>query len=103
MASLDPTKVGDDQDLGPEFIVSFTVSSFSIDRYSSQQSFNCNTYGDKNVLRLEKVRSQLGSKGPQTGTAYHAILIGLKSSNNLMWLNILIKISTNQFWWASRP
>ena len=44
----------------------------------------------------------IGTKGPQTGTAYHAILIGLKSSNNLRWLNILIKIGTDQFWWAPR-
>ena len=52
MASLGPKRVGDDQVLGPEFPVSFTVCSFSIDRYSFQQSFKCNTYGDKNVLRL---------------------------------------------------
>ena len=31
MASLGPKKVGADQVLGPEFLVSFTVSSFSID------------------------------------------------------------------------
>ena len=55
MASLGPKKVGADQVLGPEFLVSFTVSSFSIDRYSFQQSFKCNTYGDKNVLRLGKL------------------------------------------------
>ena len=30
MASLGPKKVGADQVLGPEFLVSFTVSSFSI-------------------------------------------------------------------------
>ena len=63
MASLGPKKVGADQVLGPEFLVSFTVSSFSIDRYSFQQSFKCNTYGDKNVLRLGKFRGQLGLKG----------------------------------------
>ena len=65
MASLGPKKVGADQVLGPEFLVSFTVSSFSIDRYSSQQSFKCNIYGDKNVLRLDKFRSQLGPKDPK--------------------------------------
>ena len=27
-------------------------------------------------------------------------MIGLEASNNLRWLNILIKIGTNQFWWA---
>ena len=52
MASLCPKKVRADQVLGPEFLVSFNFSSFSIDRYSFQQSFKCNTYGDKNVLRL---------------------------------------------------
>ena len=31
MASLGPRKVGADQDFGPEFLVSFTVSSSSID------------------------------------------------------------------------
>ena len=65
MVSLGPKKVGADQVLGPEFLVSFTVSSFSIDRYSFQQSFKCNTYGDKNVLRLGKFRGQLGPKGPK--------------------------------------
>ena len=65
MASLGPKKVGADHVLGPEFLVSFTVSSFSIDRYSFQQSFKCNTYGDKNVLRLGKFRGQLGPKGPK--------------------------------------
>ena len=65
MASLDPKKVGADKVLGPEFLVSFTVSSFSIDRYSFQQSFKCNTYGDKNVLRLGKFQGQLGQKGPK--------------------------------------
>ena len=54
MASLVPQRVGADQVLDPEFLVSFTVSSFSIDRYSFQQSFKCNTYGAKNVLRLGK-------------------------------------------------
>ena len=38
----------------------------------------------------------------QTSTAYHAILTGIKSSNNVRWLNILIKIGTNEFWWAPR-
>ena len=52
MVSLGPQKVGADKVLGPEFVVSFTVSSFSIDRYSFQQSFKCSTYGDRNVLRL---------------------------------------------------
>ena len=52
MASLGPKKVGADQVLDPEFLVSSTVSSFSIDRYSSQQSFKCNTYGVKNVAQL---------------------------------------------------
>ena len=65
MASLGPKKVGADQVLGPEFLVSFTVSSFSIDRYSFQKSFKRNTYGDKNVLRLSKFRGQLGPKGPK--------------------------------------
>ena len=32
MASLGPKKVGADKVLGPDFLVSFTVSSFSIDR-----------------------------------------------------------------------
>ena len=63
MASLGPKKVGADQVLDQEFLASFTVSSFSIDRYSFQQSFKCNTYGDKNVLRLGKFRGQLGLKG----------------------------------------
>ena len=65
MASLGPQGVGADQVLDPEFLVSFTVSSFSIDRYSFQQSFKCNTYGDKNVLRLGKFHGQLGPKGPK--------------------------------------
>ena len=102
MASLGPKKVGADHVLGPEFLVSFTVSSFSIDRYSFQQSLKCNTYGDKNVLRFGQVLGSIGTKGPQTGTVYHAILIGLKPSNILRWLNLLIKIGTKQFWWAPR-
>ena len=52
MASLGPKNVGADQVLDPEFLVSFTVSSFSIDRYYFQQRFKCNTYEDRNVLRL---------------------------------------------------
>ena len=62
MASLGPKKVGADQVLGPEVLVSFTVSSFSIDRYSFQQSFKCNTYGEKNVLILSKFWGQLRPK-----------------------------------------
>ena len=62
MASLDPKEVGADQMLGPEFLVSFTVSSFSIGRYCIQQSFKCNTYGDKKVLRLGKFCGKMGSK-----------------------------------------
>ena len=54
MDSLGPKEVGADQGLGPEFLVSFTVSSFSIDRYSVQQSFKRNAYGDKKMLRLGK-------------------------------------------------
>ena len=65
MASLGHEKVGADQVLGPEFLVIFTVSSFSIDRYSFQQSFKCNTYGDKNVLRLGNFCGQLGPKSPK--------------------------------------
>ena len=61
MASLGPKKVGADQVLGPEFLVSFTVSSFSIDRYSFQQSFKCNT----SSVRLGKFWDQLGPKGPK--------------------------------------
>ena len=34
MDSLGPKKVGAEQVLGPESLVNFTVSSFSIDRYS---------------------------------------------------------------------
>ena len=63
MASLNPKEIGADQVLGPEFLVSFTLSSFSIDRYCIQQSFKCNTYGDKKVLRLGKFWSKLGRKG----------------------------------------
>ena len=65
MASLGPEKVGAEQVLSPEFLVSFTISSFSIDRYSFQQSFKCNTYGSKSVLRLGKFWGQLGPKGPK--------------------------------------
>ena len=65
MTSLCPKKVGADQVLGPEFLVSFTVSSFSIDRYSFQQSFKCNAYVGKNALRLGKFRGQLRPKGPK--------------------------------------
>ena len=36
MALLGPKKVGADQVLGPEFLVSFTVSLFNIDRYYFQ-------------------------------------------------------------------
>ena len=53
-------------------------------------------------VKIGQVLGSIGTKGSQTGTAYHAILIGLKSSNNLRWLNILIKIGTNQFWSAPR-
>ena len=84
--------------MGPEFLVSFTVSSFSI----VDILFKRNTYGDKNVLRFRQGLGSIETKGTQTGTAYHAILTGLKSSNNLMWLTLLIKIGTNQFWWAPR-
>ena len=65
MSSLGPKEVRADQVLGPELLVSFTVSSFSIDRYYIQQSFKCNTYGDKKVLRLVKLWGKLGSKGPK--------------------------------------
>ena len=54
MASLGPKNVGADQVLGTEFLVRFPVSSFSNGRYSFRQSFKCNTYWDKNVLRLHK-------------------------------------------------
>ena len=53
MASLGPKGIKVDQVLDPQFLVSFTVSSFSIDRFSFQQYFKCNTYGDKNLLRLD--------------------------------------------------
>ena len=56
----------------------------------------------KKCVTIGQVPESIGTKEPQTGTAYHAILIGLKCSNNLRWLNILIKIGTNQFWWAPR-
>ena len=101
MVSLGPKKVGAHQILGPEFLVSFTVSSFSVDRYSFQQSFKRNTWGQK-CVKIGRVPGSVGTKGPQTGPAYHAILIGLRSSNNLRWLDILIKIGTNQFWWGPR-
>ena len=65
MASLCPKEVGADQVSGPEFLVSFTVSSFSIDGYSFQWSFNCHTYGDKKVLRLGNFLGQLEPKGPK--------------------------------------
>ena len=65
MVSLATKKVGANQVLNPEFLISFAVSSFSIDRYSFQQSFKCNTYGNKNLLRLSKFWSQLGPKSPK--------------------------------------
>ena len=65
MDSLGPKKVGAEQVLGPESLVSFTVSSFSIDRYSFQQSFKRNTYRDKDVLVLGKLSGQLELKGPK--------------------------------------
>ena len=51
------------------------------------------------TLREKKVglntfRYKYGLIRPQKGS--------LKCSNNLRWLNILIKIGTNQFWWAPR-
>ena len=63
MASLGPKKLGADRVLSPKFLVNFTFSSFSIDRYSFSQGFKCNTYGDKNVLKLGKFQGQLGPKG----------------------------------------
>ena len=54
------------------------------------------------MLRLDKFWGQLGPKGPKLAQLYYAILIGRKCSNNLRWLDILIKIGTNQFWWAPR-
>ena len=65
MASFGSKKVGTDQLLSPEFLVSFTVSSFSIDRYSFQRSLKCNTYEDNKVLRLGEFLGQLGPKGPK--------------------------------------
>ena len=53
-------------------------------------------------MKIGQVLGSIGTKGPQTGTAYHAILIGLKFSKYLKWLNILVKIGTNWFWWAPR-
>ena len=85
MASLGPKKVGADQVLGPEFLVSFTVSSFSIDRYSFQQSLKCNTTWGQKCVKIGQVPGSIETKGPQTGPVYHAILIGLTSSNNLRW------------------
>ena len=63
MAPLGPKEVEADWVLGPEFLVSFTVSSLSIDTYLFQRSFKCNTYRDKKVLRLVKFWGHLGSKG----------------------------------------
>ena len=65
MVSLATKEVRADQVLGPEFLVSFAVFSFSIDRYSFQRRFKCNIYGDKKVLRLGKFLDQLGPKGPK--------------------------------------
>ena len=65
MVSLGPKEVGADEVLGPEFLISFAVSAFSIDRYCIRQSFKCNTYGDKKVLRLGKFWDKLGPKGPK--------------------------------------
>ena len=48
MVSLGHKKIGAKQILSPEFLVSFTVSSISIDRYFFQQSLKCNSYGNKN-------------------------------------------------------
>ena len=39
-----------DQVLGLEYLVSFTVSSFIIDRCSFQRIFKYNTYWDRKVL-----------------------------------------------------
>ena len=63
MASLGPKEVGSDWVLGPEFLVSFTIFALSIDTYLFQQSFKCNTYRDKTVLKLDKFWGQLGPKG----------------------------------------
>ena len=52
------------------------------------------------MVRTEKFCSQLGSKEsklPQL-TILTTLLIGLKSSNKLQWLKMLIKMGTNQFW-----
>ena len=65
MVSLGLKEVGADQMLDPEFLLSFTVSSFSVNRYYFQQRFKCNTYEDKNVLRLGKFWGQLEPKGPK--------------------------------------
>ena len=86
--------------LGAEFLVSFTASSFSIDKYSFQRNVKCITYGDKKSVKVGQVLGSFGTKKPKTGSAYPAILIRLKSSKSLGWLNILIRIGKNQFWWA---
>ena len=78
IASLGPKEVGADQMLGPEFVVSFTVSSFRIDRYCIQQSFKCNTHGTKKVLRLGKFCGKLGPKCFKL--AQHTMQFGLTSS-----------------------
>ena len=65
MASLGPKEVGVDWVLGPEFLVSFTISSFSIDTYLFRRSFKFNTYRDKKVFRLGKFWGQLGLNGPK--------------------------------------
>ena len=59
-------------------------------------------YAQLTVTWIGQVLGSIGTKGPETGTAYHAIFLVLKSSNSLRWLNILIQIGTNQFWWAPR-
>ena len=61
MSSLGPKEVRADHVLGPELLVSFTVSF----RYYIQQSFKCDTYGDKKVLRLGKLWGKLGPKSPK--------------------------------------
>ena len=48
-------------------------------------------------VKIGQLLWSIGTKESQTGTAYHAILIGLSSSNNLRWLNILIKLGTISF------
>ena len=83
--------------LGPEFLVNFTASSFSIVKYSFQRNIKCITYGIKSV-KIGQVLGSFGTKKPSS--AYPAILIRLKSSKSLRWLNILIKIGKNQFWRA---